>query len=150
MTLEIQRLEDGEPAGEARPYEIVLGDGEAIPEVEDAVRTLAVGETGDFTVTFPEDFPDEERRGEKQHLRISLQGRKVKEVPELTDEFARSMGDFEDVDALRARIREDLREGGGGSGRIGGPVPAGGERPGCQPLPGSPVHGGTVHGLGPG
>lgn len=108
VSLEIQRLEEGEPAGEARPYEIVLGDGEAIPEVEDAVRTLAVGETGDFTVTFPDDFPDEERRGEKQHLRISLQGQKVKEVPELTDEFAKSVGDFEDVAALTARVREDL------------------------------------------
>jgi trigger factor len=108
VTLDIQRLEDGEPAGESRPYEIVLGDGEAIPQVEDAVRTLAVGETGDFTVTFPEDFPDEERRGEKQHLRISLQARKTKEVPELTDEFARSMGDFEDVETLTARVREDL------------------------------------------
>ena len=55
-TLDIQRLEEGEPVGENRPYEIVVGDGEAIPDVEDAVRTLAVGETGDFTVTFPEDF----------------------------------------------------------------------------------------------
>jgi len=108
MTLEIQRLEDGEPVGDSRPYEIVLGDGEAIPEVENAIRTLAVGETGEFTVTFPEDFPDEERRGEKQHLRISLQGEKVKEIPELTDEFARSLGDFEDVETLKARVLEDL------------------------------------------
>jgi trigger factor len=107
-TVEIQRLEGGEPTGESRPYEIVLGDGEAIAEVEDAVRTLSVGETGDFTVTFPDDFPDEDRRGEKQHLRITLQGRKVKELPQLTEEFARSMGDFEDMDALRARILEDL------------------------------------------
>jgi trigger factor len=108
VTLDIQRLEDGEPAGEGRPYEIVLGDGEAIPEVEDAIRTLAVGETGDFTVTFPDDFPDEDRRGEKQHLRISLESRKEKELPELTDEFASSLGDFDDLDSLKARIREDL------------------------------------------
>jgi len=108
VTLEILRLEDGEPQGDPRPYEIVLGDGEAIPEVEDAVRTLAVGETGDFTVTFPDDFPDETRRGEKEHLRISLQGQKVKELPELDDAFAKSMGDFEDLDAMMARVREDL------------------------------------------
>jgi trigger factor len=108
VSLEIQRLEGGEPAGDPRPYEIVLGDGEAIPDVEDAVRTLAVGEAGDFTVTFPEDFPDEERRGEKEHLRISLQGQKVKELPELNDEFAKSMGDFEDLEAMTARVREDL------------------------------------------
>jgi trigger factor len=110
VTLKIQRLEEGEPTGEARPYEIVLGDGEAIPDVEDAVRTLAVGETGDFTVTFPEDFPDEDRRGEKEHLRISLEGAKTKTLPELSDEFARSMGDFEDVEALTQRVREDLKK----------------------------------------
>jgi trigger factor len=109
VTLGIQRLEDGEPADEARPYEIVLGDGEAISAVEDAVRTLAVGEEGDFTVTFPDDFPDEERRGEKQHLRISLGDRKIRELPELDDEFARSLGDFEDLEALKTRIQEDLR-----------------------------------------
>ena len=108
VTLEIQRLENGEATGEARPYEIVLGDGEAIPEVEDAIRTLAVGETGDFTVTFPEDFADESRRGEKEHLRISLQARKIKELPDLTDEFAASMGDFQDLAALTVRVREDL------------------------------------------
>jgi len=107
-TLDIQRLVDGEPEGEARPYEIVLGGGEAIPGIEDAVRTLALGETGDFKVTFPEDFSDESRRGEEEHLRITLQGRKTKELPELTDEFAASMGDFTELATLTTRIREDL------------------------------------------
>ena len=108
VTLQIQRLEEGEASGESRPYEIVLGDGEAIPEVEDAIRTLSLGQTGDFTVTFPEDFPDEARRGEVQHLRITLEGRKTKDLPDLTDEFAKSLGDFEDVEGLTARVREDL------------------------------------------
>ena len=108
VTLQIHRLVDGEPEGEARPYEIVLGEGEAIPDVEDAIRTLAVGEAGDFTVTFPEDFSDESRRGQQEHLRIHLEGRKVKELPDLTDEFAASMGDFENLEALKDRIREDL------------------------------------------
>jgi len=110
VTLDIQRLLEGEPEGDSKPYEIVLGDGEAIPEVEDAIRTLAVGEAGDFTVTFPEDFSDESRRGEKEHLRITLQGRKTKELPELTDEFAASMGDFQDLATLTTRVREDLEK----------------------------------------
>ena len=108
VTLEIQRLENSEPVGEARPYEIVLGDGEAIPGVEEAIRTLAVGGTGDFTVTFPDDFSDESRRGEEEHLRITLRARKRKQLPELTDEFAASMGDFENLEALTARVTEDL------------------------------------------
>jgi trigger factor len=108
VTLEMQRLEGGEPSGEGRPYEIVLGEGEAIPDVEDAIRTLAVGETGDFTVTFPEDFQDVDRRGERQHVRITLLARKVKELPELSDELARSLGNFQDLAELRSKVREDL------------------------------------------
>jgi trigger factor len=110
VTLQIQRLENGEPVGDPRPYEIVLGEGEAIPEVEEAIRTLAVGETGDFTVTFPDDFSDESRRGEKEHLRVSLDARKTRELPELTDEFAKSMGEFENLEELTARVREDLEK----------------------------------------
>jgi trigger factor len=110
VSMEIQRLVDGEPEGEGRPYEIVLGDGEAIPDVEDAVRTLAIGESGDFTVTFPDDFSDEDRRGEKEHLRITLQSRKTKELPEITDEFAASMGDFKDVADLKVGIKADLEK----------------------------------------
>jgi trigger factor len=108
VTLEMQRLEGGEPSGEGRPYEIVLGEGEAIPDVEGAIRTLAVGETGDFTVTFPEDFQDVDRRGERQHVRITLLARKVKELPELSDELARSLGNFQDLAELRSKVREDL------------------------------------------
>jgi len=108
VTLEMQRVEDGQPSGESRPYEIVLGEGEAIADVEAAIRTLAVGETGDFSVTFPEDFQDVERRGERQQVRITLIARKVKELPDLDDELARSLGDFQDLADLRKRVREDL------------------------------------------
>jgi trigger factor len=109
VAVHIWRLENGEPVDEGKPYELVLGGGEALPDVEDAIRTLAVGETGDFTVTFPDDFPDEERRGEKQHLRIVLESRRSRELPELDDEFARSLSeDFPDLDTVKEKVREDL------------------------------------------
>lgn len=109
-SVSVQKLVDGEEEGEGHDYDLVLGRGEAIPDVEDAIRSLEPGASGDFTVTFPEDFPTEERRGEKQHLRITLRARKVRELPELDDDFARSLGDFEDLDTLRAKIREDLEK----------------------------------------
>ena len=61
-------------------------------------------------MAFPEDFPDEDRRGESQRLRIRLLGRKAKELPDLDDDFARSIGNFEDLEALRAKISEDLQK----------------------------------------
>jgi trigger factor len=108
VSLAVWRLEDGEPRGEPQEYDLVLGSGDAIPDVESAIYTLSPGESGDFTVTFPDDFPDPDRRGADQHLRIELRGRKLQELPELDDEFARSVGDFEELETLRARIREDL------------------------------------------
>jgi trigger factor len=104
----VLKLTDGEPDGEPQEYELLLGEGEAIPDVEVAIHTLSPGETSDFHVQFPDDFPNPERRGEQQHLRITLKGRKVKDLPELDDAFARSIGDFEDLEALKARVREDL------------------------------------------
>lgn len=108
VSVRIQRLvdEDDEP----RPYEFQLGKEEAIPEIEAAIQTLEVGGEGDFTVTFPEDFPTEEKRGTSDELRIFLDGYKTLELPEVTDAFAAEVGDFETVDALRTRIMEDLRK----------------------------------------
>lgn len=109
VSVTVRRLEDGGPAGEPNEYELVLGEGDALPDVESAIYTLDPHETGDFQVTFPEDFPDPDRRGEEQKLRIRLESRKVRDLPELTDDFARSVGDFESLEALRERIEEDIR-----------------------------------------
>ena len=93
---------------EPRSYRFVLGEGQAIPSVEEAIMTLAPGEEDDFTVTFPEDFPDEAQRGKEQRLHIRVTEGSSKVLPELDDEFAKGIGEFEDMDALRQRIREDL------------------------------------------
>lgn len=108
VVVRIQRL--AEEGDEPRRYEFTLGEGEAIPEVEEAIRTLEVGSQGDFTITFPDDFPNEERRGESDELRIFLDSRKVLDRPELDDEFAASVGDFESLEALRERVTEDLQK----------------------------------------
>lgn len=91
-----------------REYDLVLGEGNAIPDVENAVKSLEVGETGKFTVTFPDDFPNEERRGDQERIEVTVLGRKELDLPELNDDFARQIGDFESLADLRARVREDL------------------------------------------
>jgi trigger factor len=95
---------------EPRSYRIVIGEGQAIPDVEAAILTLSTGETGEFSVAFPEDFPDEERRGQSQKLRIELKEASRKVLPELDDEFAKGVGEFESVAALRERVLKDLTE----------------------------------------
>jgi trigger factor len=103
--------EDVEPdaSPEARQFRFELGEGQAIPDIEQAIMTLAQGEEGEFDVTYPEDFADEAQRGQKQRLRIKLVEGRRKEVPALDDEFATGLGEFETLDALRERVRTDLQ-----------------------------------------
>ncbi|HEX6924763.1 MAG TPA: trigger factor [Longimicrobiaceae bacterium] len=108
VTVEIT-ADEGEEAAEPRTYRFILGEGQAIPAVEEAIMSLAANEEGDFTVTFPEDFPDEERRGQQQNLHIRLLEASSKVLPELNDDFAKTIGEFEDLAALRARVLEDLQ-----------------------------------------
>lgn len=110
-TVEITaRDETDEGEATARNYRFVLGEGQAIPMVEEAIMTLAPGGEGDFTVRFPEDFGDPEQAGQEQHLHIRLVRAERKRLPDADDELARAVGDFESIDALRERILSDLRE----------------------------------------
>jgi trigger factor len=86
-----------------------LGEEQAIPDVEAAIATLTPGEEAEFTVTFPEDFPNEERRGQSQKLRIRMDQASHKVLPEIDDDLAKKVGDFENLDALRERILSDLK-----------------------------------------
>ena len=107
--VEIQRIEDGE-AGEVQPYQLVLGQGDAIPDIEKAIKSLEVEGSGEFVVRFPDDFPNEERRGREEQLLVRLNSRQGLEVPELDADFAKSLGDFANVDDLTEKIREDLEK----------------------------------------
>ncbi|MEX2472773.1 MAG: trigger factor [Gemmatimonadota bacterium] len=113
VSVHIVRLADvDEGDEEGRDYDFVLGQGDAIPDIEDAIRTLEPGQTGDFDVAFPDDFPDESRRGHSERIRITLNARKEMELPELDDDLAKQVGDFETLDQLKAEVRADLEKDG--------------------------------------
>ena len=95
---------------EAREYPLVLGSAQAIPGVEELIMELAAGETAERPVRWPDDFPDEEQRGKTKAVRVELLDVKRKALPTLDDAFAREVGDFESLDALRTTVRKDLEE----------------------------------------
>ena len=99
---------DGEAADEGKEYEFLLGQGDALPDIETAIKSLEAGTSGEFDVSFPEDFPDEGRRGDRERVHITLVARKIQELPELDDDLAKQVGDFETLDDLKTRVREDL------------------------------------------
>jgi trigger factor len=109
VQVEVAPIEEG-GLGPAQPYNMVLGEGRAIPEVEERVMQLLPGETVDTDVRFPDDFPDQSRRGQSRKVRITLHEVKRQELPALDDAFAREVGDFETLDALRATLRTDLEQ----------------------------------------
>ena len=107
VRVEVAPIEDGE-VKEAQPYTMVLGDGQALPALEEKIMTLLPGETIDTEVRFPDDHPDESRRGKSRTVRLTLHEVKRQELPALDDALAREVGDFETLDALTEAVRGDL------------------------------------------
>ncbi len=100
----------GEEVKDPQNYQLVLGEGRAIPEVEERIMALTPGQMVDATVRFPPDFPEEAKRGQTRDVRITLHEVKRQQLPALDDAFAREVGDFESLDALRHAAREDLEQ----------------------------------------
>src|SRR5881628_1274523 len=99
---------EGAQVKDPQPYQLVLGEGRAIPEVEQQILGMLPGETVDAIVRFPDDFPEEAKRGQTREIRLTLHEVKRQHLPELDDAFAREVGDFDSLDALKHAIREDL------------------------------------------
>jgi len=101
---------EGTEIKDPQPYQLVLGEGRAIPEVEERIMSLLPGEMADAIVRFPDDFAEEAKRGQTRDVRITLHEVKRQTLAELDDAFAREVGDFESLAALRQAVTEDLRK----------------------------------------
>ena len=101
---------DGEPfeGGSADRLPLVIGEDRMLPGWEDELIGLQIGETKGFDSPFPEDYRVEELGGKQAHFEVELLDLREKILPELDDEFAKSVSDAETVDALRAEIRDAL------------------------------------------
>ena len=72
---------------------------------------MAEGEERDFVVTIPEDYPREQYAGKDCSFQVKVLSIKVKQLPELDDEFAKGVGEgYDDLEALRNHVRERLNE----------------------------------------
>lgn len=109
VRVDVTSLEEG-AAAEPQPHNFVLGEGQAIPALEERIMELVPGQSADTEVRMPDDHPDESRRGTVRRLRVALHEVKRQELPPLDDAFAREVGDFEDLAALRAAVRTDLEQ----------------------------------------
>jgi len=100
----------GGEAAEPKSYPIELGTKQAIPGIEELIMEAAPGETVERPVKWPDDFPDVAQRGQSKLVRVTVNDVKRKSLPPLDDAFAREVGDFESMDALRSAVTDDLRQ----------------------------------------
>jgi len=98
---------DGEPFQRERMFLEVGGTGHP-PAFDEKLLGVRSGDEREFTVDYPAEFEARELAGKPVRYVVKVHEVKVRQVPELDDEFAKDMGEFADLAALRARVREDL------------------------------------------
>ncbi len=90
--------------------EVVLhvGDPDTMPGFSEALRGMSPGEEKEFEVTYPEDFGQERLAGKTVGFRAKLTTIRTKELPELNDEFAQDLGDYQTLNDLREAVRKSI------------------------------------------
>jgi trigger factor len=101
---------DGEPfeGGSSERMPIILGQERLIPGFEANLVGLEVGGKTEFDITFPDDYPETELAGQNAHFAVEIRELREKVLPELDDDFIKTLGDFADLPALRTDIRARL------------------------------------------
>jgi trigger factor len=102
---------DGVPfeGGSAERMPLILGEERLIPGFEANILGLRADATTEFDITFPEDYVEAELAGKPAHFSVELRELREKVMPVADDDFARSMGDFADLAAMREEIGVRLR-----------------------------------------
>ena len=96
--------------GTAEAYSLEIGSGTFIPGFEEQIIGKKAGEEFEVNVTFPEEYPAEELAGKPVVFEVKLHEVKVKELPELNDEFAQDTTEFESLAELKADVKAKLEK----------------------------------------
>jgi len=112
VTIDFEGFVDGEPinGGSAQDYELTIGSNTFIPGFEEQIIGMNKGEEKEIEVTFPEDYQEPSFAGKKATFKVKVKDIKVKEIPELDDEFAKDVSEFETLEELKASIRNRIKE----------------------------------------
>ena len=107
VVIDFEGFVDDKPVqgGKAEDYSLTLGSGSFIPGFEDALVGAVAGEERDVNVTFPEDYSAKELAGKPAVFKCKVHEVKESIKPELDDEFAKDVSEFDTLDALKDDIR---------------------------------------------
>ena len=109
-TIDFEGFVDGKAfeGGKAEHYALVLGSGSFIPGFEEQVVGHKAGDEFDVNVKFPEEYQAEELAGKDATFKIKLHEVKYKELPELDDDFAKDVSEYDTLDELKDSIRKGI------------------------------------------
>jgi trigger factor len=111
VTVDLTRRDGSGPAAESENHpnvSIELGAKANPPGFDDELLGLEAGATKAFTIHYPADYPIGELANTDVSYTVVVKAIKRRVLPELDDEFAKDLGEFETLDGLRTRVREDL------------------------------------------
>ena len=96
--------------GKAEGHELVIGSNTFIPGFEDQVIGMKIDEEKDINVKFPEEYFSKELAGKDATFKVKLHEIKKKELPELDDEFAKDVSEFDTLDELKKSIKDNMEK----------------------------------------
>ena len=96
--------------GKGENYPLTIGSGSFIPGFEEQLVGAETGKEVEVNVTFPEEYHSEELAGKEAVFKCTVHEIKVKELPELDDEFAAEISEFDTLDELKADIKAKIKE----------------------------------------
>jgi trigger factor len=108
VTLDLERKDPAGPADTHADVNVELGAAANPPGFDEQLLGLESGATKSFTLHYPADYGVTEMAGTDVSYTVTVKAIKRRHLPELDDEFAKDLGEFETLDALRARVRDDL------------------------------------------
>jgi trigger factor len=106
--LDITRVEAGQEPDRHENVSLELGSAANPPGFDANLIGLSVGDEKTFTVRFPEDYQVKEMAGTEVTYTVTVKDLRHLVLPELDDEFAKDLGEFDSLAALRERVREDM------------------------------------------
>ncbi|MGM0379124.1 MAG: trigger factor [Bacillota bacterium] len=112
VTINFVGTVDGEEfeGGSAEGHELEIGSGSFIPGFEEQLIGKNVGDEVEVEVTFPEDYQKEDLANKDAVFKVEILGNKVKELPELNDEFAVDTSEFDTLEEYKEDIKEKLQK----------------------------------------
>ena len=96
--------------GKGENYPLTIGSGQFIPGFEEQLIGKNIGEDCDVNVTFPEDYQAEDLKGKASVFKCTVLEIKEKQIPEIDDEFASEVSEFDTLDEYKADVKKNLED----------------------------------------